>query len=172
MEGLKRVELIDDPQGKLAGYLIDARLLLAANEHCFGSRTPGTSTSIWSSGEYSPIGLGRFERLQIELWLAEGKVTRAVAWADDILKSAASAKEDGREERRLAAARALIAKGDAPSLEGTAGPIEAAAPGGGGGRPDRHPDRGAGAASARPLAARRACERDDRPGAIPAAGRA
>lgn len=117
-QGLECVELVGDPQGMVAGYLASTSLLLA---------TKDTATAVERLEQVRPLleqrtfpdWLGRFERLQVESWLAEGKVTRALAWADDILENATSAREGGREEGCLAAARALIAKGGVPSLERT-----------------------------------------------------
>jgi LuxR family maltose regulon positive regulatory protein len=117
-QGLERVELVGDPQGMVVGCLSSARLLLAANEKAAAVERLEQVRPLLEQRTF-PDWFGRLERLQVELWLAEGKISPAATWADKVGESAASDDRAGREETYLAAARALIAKGDAPSLERT-----------------------------------------------------
>ncbi len=115
-QGLERVELVNDMQGMLAGYLIAARLVLTAGESTTAEARLEQARRLIERGAF-PDWTGRFERLQVELWLAEGKANPAVTWAGKVLESAAPDGQARSEETRLAAARALIAKGDPPSIE-------------------------------------------------------
>jgi LuxR family maltose regulon positive regulatory protein len=114
-QGLERVELVDDPQGMIAGYLIAARLMLTAGEITAAEARLEQERPLIERGAF-PDWIGRFERVQVELWLAQGKVNPAVTWAGKVLDNAAPDGQARTEETRLAAARALIAQGGAPSL--------------------------------------------------------
>jgi LuxR family transcriptional regulator, maltose regulon positive regulatory protein len=64
-----------------------------------------------------PDWTSRFERCQLELWLAQGRLRAAVDWADAMLRGDALAGRPEREAAHLALARVLIAKGDLASRE-------------------------------------------------------
>src|SRR4029450_2620924 len=85
-QGLERVELVNDPQGMIAGYLIAARLMLTTGEITAAEARLEHERPLIERGAF-PDWTGRFERLQVELWLAEGKVTSAVTWASKVLES-------------------------------------------------------------------------------------
>jgi LuxR family maltose regulon positive regulatory protein len=61
--------------------------------------------------------IGRFERLQLELWLAQDRLRAVVDWADEMLSDAAIAERPESEVAQLAMARVMVIKGDRPSVK-------------------------------------------------------
>jgi LuxR family maltose regulon positive regulatory protein len=59
----------------------------------------------------------RFERFQLELWLAQDRLRTAVNWADTMLQDETLEARPESEVAQLAVARVLIFKGDRPALE-------------------------------------------------------
>lgn len=113
--GLERVELGGDVRGMIAGYLLAARIKLtegdveSAGEYLERARplVEPAQFSDWTS---------RFERFQLELWLAQDKLRAAVHWADEMLQDDTLDARPESEVAQLAMARVLIVKGDSPSL--------------------------------------------------------
>ncbi len=64
-----------------------------------------------------PDWIGRFERVQLECWLAQDRLRAAVTWADELLQHHSLEDRPKSEEAQLTLARVLIVKGDAPSLQ-------------------------------------------------------
>jgi LuxR family maltose regulon positive regulatory protein len=64
-----------------------------------------------------PDWSSRFERCQLELWLAQGRTRAAVAWAEGLLQDALQPAQPEHEAAQLGVARALIAAGDAAAVE-------------------------------------------------------
>jgi LuxR family maltose regulon positive regulatory protein len=60
---------------------------------------------------------GRFERFQLECWLAQGKLPTAADWSDQLLRGEAIDSRPDSELTWLAIARVLLARGDRPSVE-------------------------------------------------------
>jgi LuxR family transcriptional regulator, maltose regulon positive regulatory protein len=114
--GLERAELGGDIQGMIVGCLMAARLKLASGDIAAASARLEQARLMIEQGAF-PDWIGRFERLQLELWLAQSKLHRALVWADGILEDTTHDRRPSNEETRLAVARALIAKGDASSFE-------------------------------------------------------
>lgn len=114
--GLERAELGGDVRSMIAGYLIAGRLKLtqgdeeAAEVYLERARPHVESTqfSHWIS---------RFERFQLELWLAQDRLRAAVNWSDQMLRDATVEERPESEVAQLAMARVLIVKGDKPSVE-------------------------------------------------------
>jgi LuxR family transcriptional regulator, maltose regulon positive regulatory protein len=85
--GLERAELGGDVRAMIAGYLLAGRLKLtagdikAAEEYLERARPHVESAQFahWTS---------RFERFQLELWLAQDRLRAAVNWADEMLSGA------------------------------------------------------------------------------------
>jgi LuxR family maltose regulon positive regulatory protein len=113
--GLQRAELSGDAQAMLAGYLIAGRLKLTTGDSAAASACLERARSLVEGAEF-PDWTGRFERLRLEWWLAQGKLRAAVDWASGMLKGSEREGQAASEETRLAIARVLIARGDAPSL--------------------------------------------------------
>jgi LuxR family maltose regulon positive regulatory protein len=114
--GLEHVELGGDVQAMIAGYLISGRLNLtqgdvgAAAAYLEQARQLVDKTQLanWTS---------RFERLQLDLWLAQGRHKTAIKWCDEILGDAAHARRPEDAAEQLTLARALILKEDKSSLD-------------------------------------------------------
>jgi LuxR family maltose regulon positive regulatory protein len=114
--GLEQAELGGDVQAMIAGYLMAGRLKLtegdleAAAAFLERARPHGERAHFarWTS---------RFERFQLELWLAQDKLRAAVNWADEMLQDDALEGRPDSEVAQLAMARVLIVKGDQPSVE-------------------------------------------------------
>ncbi|MGH2544366.1 MAG: LuxR C-terminal-related transcriptional regulator [Ardenticatenaceae bacterium] len=115
-QGLERAELGGDPQAIIAGYLLAGQLKLTAGDIAAAEEYLERARPLVESAPF-PDWLGRFGRLQLELWLAQDRLRAAVDWADAMLRADPL---DGRPESdvaQLAMARVLIVKGDAPSIE-------------------------------------------------------
>lgn len=114
--GLERAELGGDVQALLAGSVICARLKLTegdsagAAEHLERAR-PHLEPTVF------PDWTSRFERCQVDLWLAQDQLRSAVHWADAMLTEGTLAERPESEAARLALARVLILKADTPSLD-------------------------------------------------------
>jgi LuxR family transcriptional regulator, maltose regulon positive regulatory protein len=114
--GLQRAELSGDAQTMLAGYLIAGRLKLTAGDGDAAGICLERARILVEGAEF-PDWTGRFERLRLEWWLAQGRLRAAVDWANGMLKGSEREGQAASEETQLGIARALIAKGDTPSLE-------------------------------------------------------
>jgi LuxR family transcriptional regulator, maltose regulon positive regulatory protein len=115
-QGLERAELGGDVRAMLAAYLLEGRLRLtngdiAAAVACLDRARPLVENATF------PEWVGRFERLQLECWLAQDRLRTAADWADARLRSPAGEGQLESEAARLAIARVLIVKGDPPALE-------------------------------------------------------
>jgi LuxR family maltose regulon positive regulatory protein len=114
--GLEHAELGGDVRALIAGYLMAGRVKLtegdieAAAEYLERVRplVEKASFSDWTS---------RFERSQLELWLAQDNLRAAVDWADEMLRTDALEGRPETELAQLAMARVWIVKGDVPSIQ-------------------------------------------------------
>jgi LuxR family transcriptional regulator, maltose regulon positive regulatory protein len=115
-QGLERVELGGDVQALIAGYLIAARLQVAIGDLAAAT---GYLEKAGPLVEEAPFAQwrSRFERCQLELWLAQDKLRTAVNWADAMLQEDALVERPESEVAQLAIARVLILKGDRPSFK-------------------------------------------------------
>jgi LuxR family maltose regulon positive regulatory protein len=114
--GLERAELGGDVRSLIAGYLIAGRLKLTGGDEAAAAAYHERARPLVERAQFSHW-LSRFERLQLELWLAGDRLRAAVDWCDGMLEAGAL---DGRPESeiaRLAAARVLIFKGDPSSVD-------------------------------------------------------
>jgi LuxR family transcriptional regulator, maltose regulon positive regulatory protein len=114
--GLERSELGGDLQALIAGYLIAGRLRLAMGDveaavDYFEKARPLVENA--SFPEWS----GLFARFRVDLWLAQDNLQAAVRWAEEMLRAPEPHRGQESEVAKLAAARVLVAKGDAPSLD-------------------------------------------------------
>jgi LuxR family maltose regulon positive regulatory protein len=115
-QGLERAELSGDAQTLFASYLITGRLKLTMGEIAAANACLERARPLIERAPF-PDWVGRFERLQLEVWLAQRKLRVAVDWANRIIEAGACAGQPASEETQLAIARALLAKKDASSLE-------------------------------------------------------
>ncbi|MGI8963437.1 MAG: hypothetical protein ACR2GI_02910, partial [Thermomicrobiales bacterium] len=113
--GLERAELGGDPQARIAGNVIMARLELtdgaldAADEHL------DRAQELLDEAPF-PDWIGRFERCRVELWLAQNKLRSAVIWSDTVLNDDAPESRTLSEVTQLTVARVLIHRGDPEAL--------------------------------------------------------
>ena len=97
--GLQRAELSGDTQAMLAGYLIAGRLKLTAGDGDAAGICLERARSLVEGAEF-PDWTGRFERLRLELWLAQGRLRAAVNWANEMIESGATVKDRQRARKR------------------------------------------------------------------------
>lgn len=114
--GLERAELGGDVRALIAGYILGARLRLAEGE------VEGAAEYLEQARpliEQAPFAewTSQFERVQLELWLAQDRLRAAVNWTDEILARPAFTERPESEITQLAVARVLIVKGDTPAIE-------------------------------------------------------
>ena len=114
--GLERAELGGDVRAMIAGYLIATRLKLAEGDLEQAAAYLRQARPHIERTQF-PYWSGRFERAQLELWLAQDNLHEAVRWADAKLKEATSQKQPESEAIQLTVARALVFKRDSDSSE-------------------------------------------------------
>jgi LuxR family maltose regulon positive regulatory protein len=114
--GLKRVELSGDVRATIAGFLIAGRQRLTRGDVEAAVGYLEKTRPLVEGGQF-PHWFGRFERFQLELWLAQDRLRAAVDWAQEMLREAALAGRPESEVSQLALARVLIAKGDRHAVE-------------------------------------------------------
>jgi LuxR family maltose regulon positive regulatory protein len=113
--GRARAELGGDVRALIAGYLLAGRLKLTAGDSAVAGEYLERTRQLMENAQL-PDWIGRFERLQLECWLAQDGLRAAVTWADAMRRGEAREGQPASEEAQLALARVLIVKGDAPSL--------------------------------------------------------
>ncbi len=96
-------------QARIAGYLLDARLRLAAGDAPGADAALDRARPLLGNAPF-PDWTARFARLQVESWLAQDRLRAAVDWADAAQDGADSSGESA--ERDLAVARVRAAAGD------------------------------------------------------------
>jgi LuxR family transcriptional regulator, maltose regulon positive regulatory protein len=114
--GRTRAELGGDVRALIAGYLLAGRLKLTAGDNAAAGEYLERSRQLIENAQL-PDWIGRFERFQVECWLAQDRLRAAVDWADQMLRDAAIEERPDSEAAQLAMARVLIVKGDGPSIE-------------------------------------------------------
>jgi LuxR family maltose regulon positive regulatory protein len=115
-QGLERAELGGDVRALIAGYLLASRLKLTAGDISAAEEYLERARPLVESAAF-PDWIGRFGRLQLELWLAQDRLRAAVDWADELLRGDALEGRAESEMAQLALARVLIVKGDSSSLD-------------------------------------------------------
>ncbi|CAN5760645.1 LuxR C-terminal-related transcriptional regulator [soil metagenome] len=121
--GLERAELGGDVTAMLAGYLVAGRLKLTEGsvEAALDFLERARPLAVDSP---NPEWLSRFERLQLEVWLAQDHLRTAVHWSEEVLEDGALLRRPEGEPARLALARVLLVRGDPSSRERAAELIE------------------------------------------------
>ncbi len=114
--GLERAELGGDVRALIAGYLIAGRMKLTEGEVEAAADYLERARPLVEKAPF-PDWTSRFERFQLELWLAQDRLRAAVDWADEMLRGDTLQGRPESEIAQLAIARVLIVKGDMPSLE-------------------------------------------------------
>jgi LuxR family transcriptional regulator, maltose regulon positive regulatory protein len=114
--GLQRAELGGDVRALIAGYLLAVRLQLAAGKVGEATAYLERARPLVEESAFAEWR-SRFERCQLELWIAQDMLRTAVNWADDLLDEGAIQERPESEVAQLGMTRVLIVKGDQPSLE-------------------------------------------------------
>jgi LuxR family maltose regulon positive regulatory protein len=115
-QGLERAEVGGDVRAQIAGTLIAGRLKLTEGDVEAATEYLEQARPLVEKAHFAHW-ISRFERFQLELWLAQDRLRAAVDWADAMLQNDALERRAQVEVARLAMARVLIVKGDEPSLE-------------------------------------------------------
>jgi LuxR family maltose regulon positive regulatory protein len=113
--GLKRAELGGDVRSLIAGYVIAARLKLTSGDLDSGEEYIERARPLEEQASFADW-TSQFERIQLELWLAQDRLRAAVNWSDEMSRNPAFEDRPERMVTQLAMARVLIVKGDDPSL--------------------------------------------------------
>jgi LuxR family maltose regulon positive regulatory protein len=100
----------------IAGYLLAARLKLTEGNKAAAGESLERARPLVDNASFSDW-TSRFERLQLEFWLAQDQLRTAVNWAAEMLRDNTLEAQSDSVEKQLSVARALIVKGDVPSLE-------------------------------------------------------
>jgi LuxR family maltose regulon positive regulatory protein len=115
-QGLEYAELGGDVRALIAGHVLASRITLAAGDLASATEHLERARPLIEQASF-PEWSSRFERGQIELWLAQDRLRAAVAWADAALRDDAIAQRPDSETAHVALARVLIVKGDGPSRD-------------------------------------------------------
>jgi LuxR family transcriptional regulator, maltose regulon positive regulatory protein len=122
-QGLERAELGGDQRALIAGYLIAGRLKMTTGEVEAAAEYLERARPLLEQAQF-PDWIDRFERLQLELWIAQNMTRVAIQWVDGILQGDQLQGSPGSEITQLGLARVLILKGDAPSIKKAAALLE------------------------------------------------
>jgi LuxR family maltose regulon positive regulatory protein len=114
--GLKRAELGGDVRTLIAGYLMAGRARLTAGDVEVAADYLERAGSLVDQAPF-PEWTGRFERFQLELWLAQDRSKAAIDWANTMLQARAVEARPENEITQLAMTHVLIVKGDAAAIE-------------------------------------------------------
>jgi LuxR family transcriptional regulator, maltose regulon positive regulatory protein len=114
--GLERAQLGGDTRTEMAAYLLSARINLALGEV---EKAAEYFTRGHQLVEQSPMPewVVLYERCQLELWLAENRLGKAMAWLEKILERGVLDKWPESEAVELGVARVLIEKGEPRTIE-------------------------------------------------------
>jgi LuxR family maltose regulon positive regulatory protein len=112
--GLEQAELGGDVRARIAGYLIAGRVKLTEGDTEAAATYLERARPLVENALF-PEWISRFERFQLELWLAESKLKNAVNWVDEMSQSVEERPE--KEVAQLAAAHVWITKGNDQALE-------------------------------------------------------
>lgn len=115
-QGLDRAELGGEVRALIAGYLAAGQIRLASGDFAGASEYLEKARPLVEQASF-PDWISRFERLQVEYWLAQDWLRPAVDWASEALSSGVLESRPESEAAQLAAARVFLVKGDPPSLE-------------------------------------------------------
>jgi LuxR family maltose regulon positive regulatory protein len=114
--GLERAELAGDVRALIAGNLIAGRLKLTEGDVDAADAYLERARPLLEEAPF-PDWTSRFERYQLDLWLAQDRLRTAVAWADETLTAGRLEARPESEVAQLGLIRVLIAKADAPARD-------------------------------------------------------
>lgn len=114
--GLQRAELGGDLQSLIAGYLIAGRLQLSGGNRLEAVEYLDQARPLVEKAHLEHW-TGLFERLQLEIWLAQNRLRSAVNWSDKMLERDELSEGSLGKTTNLAVARVLIFKGDESAVQ-------------------------------------------------------
>ena len=114
--GLEHAEVGGDVRALIAGYLIAGRVKLTEGDLGAAENYLEQARAHVETAQFAHW-LSRFERFQLELWLAQDRLRAAVKWSDRMLRDTAVAERPESEVAQLAMSRVLIVQGDSVSIE-------------------------------------------------------
>jgi LuxR family maltose regulon positive regulatory protein len=115
-QGLERAELGGDVRALIAGYLTAGRIALADGDIARASEYLERTRVLVAEAPF-PDWTSRFERFQVEVWLAQDRLRAVVDWSDRMREETTWPDRPEPEIAQLTLARALIIKGGAASRE-------------------------------------------------------
>jgi LuxR family maltose regulon positive regulatory protein len=114
--GLERAEVGGVVQSLIVGYLIVGRLRLTQGDVTAAVDYLERARPYLQEASFHHW-VGRFERLQTEVWLAQDKLRTAVNWSDEMMHDHELVHRPQNELAYLAVARVLVYKGDGAALQ-------------------------------------------------------
>ena len=114
-EGLQRAELSGDVQGRIAGYLLTARLKLTLHDIDSAEDYLDMARQLVDENVHADWH-GHLQRLQLEVWLATDRLRAAVIWSEKMLQDKTLEDRPQSQTIKLAMTRALIFRGDVRSV--------------------------------------------------------
>lgn len=115
-QGLERAELGGDVRALIAGHITAGRLKLAQGSTEMAEKYLLRARAQLETANF-PYWVSRFERLQVDLWLAQERLQTAVSWVEKRLSEADLSQRPENAISQLAAVRVLNAEASAESLQ-------------------------------------------------------
>jgi LuxR family maltose regulon positive regulatory protein len=116
LRGLERAELGGDIRALIAGYVIASRLKLTEGDVEAAAEYLERARPLLEQAPF-PDWTSRFERCQLDLWLAQDRLRAAVAWADATLAAGVLEARPESEVAQLALVRVLTVNADVPARD-------------------------------------------------------
>lgn len=113
--GLEHAELGGDVRTLIVGCVMAGRAKLVEGEIETAMDYLERARPLVEEASF-PDCTGRFERLQLDLWLAQDRLRASIGWADRMLENSALQERPEPELTLLSLAHVLIVKGDAQAL--------------------------------------------------------
>jgi LuxR family maltose regulon positive regulatory protein len=113
--GLEHAEMGGDVRAMIAGYLIGGRFKLTQGDLEAAESYLEQARPLVERAQFSHW-FSRFERFQLEVWLAGDRLRAAVNWSDKMLDDDTITQRPESEIAQLAMARVLIVKGNTESI--------------------------------------------------------
>jgi LuxR family maltose regulon positive regulatory protein len=108
--GIKRAELGGDVRALIAGHILEGYLSLADGQFTQAERAIQAARELIAGSQF-PDWISRFERLQLDYWLATDDLPAAAHWMDRNQAETAPGETLGQEPLQLGLARVLLAQG-------------------------------------------------------------
>ena len=115
VKGLERAEMGEDVRARIAGYLIAGRMKLTANENEAAQAYLERARPLVENAQFSHW-TSRFERLQLEIWLAQENLQSALEWSSRRSLGEMAKVQTESVVSQLSLARILTFRGDRMSL--------------------------------------------------------